>query len=106
MSSLPVARHHAATSLMDPTSVASSSTTAPEGSGLTAWAVFTIGIGHDSPRASIVWVISTSGMGVLLWGLRRSDEDDLTLAGVEVEGGHALHAVHERVEIGRFEVEQ
>ena len=31
-----------------------------------AWAVLTIGIGQDSPRASTVWVISMTGMGVLL----------------------------------------
>ena len=48
-------RHQAAKSLTDPASVARTSTTAPDGRGLTAWAVLTIGIGHDSPRASTVW---------------------------------------------------
>src|SRR6476646_6150438 len=102
---LPVARHQAATSLIDPWSVAISSTVALERRVFIACAVFTIGSGQDRPRASIDWVISMTGMScsfVLQW----SDEDDLALAGIEEEGGHALHAVDERVEVRRFEGEQ
>ena len=62
-----------------------------DGRPLMAWAVFTIGIGHDSPRASTRVAISDRHDSLLR--LERSDEDDLALAGVEIEGGHAFDPV-------------
>ena len=54
--SWPVVRDQAAKSLSDPGSVASTSMSVPDATDLIACAVFTIGIGQDSPRASIVCV--------------------------------------------------
>src|SRR4051812_29957592 len=96
---LPVVRHHAATSFTEPASVASSSIALPGSSSRMAWAVLTIGIGHESPRASIHWVISRTGITVS-FASNRSDEDDVAVAGREVEGGDPFHTVDERIEIG------
>src|SRR3972149_188167 len=101
-SSLPVERHHAAKSLMDPGSVARTSRRVPEAIVLAAWAVRTIGIGHESPRASTLVVISTVSTIRLLPNRDRpdrpyvSDEDQLAFAGIEVEPRHPLDATTER----------
>src|SRR4029079_6681597 len=58
-----------------------------------------------SPRASTAWVISRTGMAVYFLGTG-SDEQDLALAGSEVEGGHPLDAVDERVEIDLLEMQE
>ena len=48
-------------SLSEPASVASTSTSCPEVTDFICWAVLTMGIGHDRPRASTVattvWVV-------------------------------------------------
>ncbi len=61
-SSFPVVRAQAAKSLTDPGSVARTSMRAPEATVLIAWAVLTIGIGHESPRASTQASIERSVM--------------------------------------------
>ena len=99
MSSLPVLRHQAATSLIEPASVARSSMTAPEGKGLTAWAVFRSASGRTSPAGVDRLGDRDDWHGNAPFGLRWSDEDDLACAGVEIEGGHAFHPVDERVEV-------
>src|SRR5581483_3996449 len=101
MSSLPVERHQAAMSLTEPGSVARTSTSAPEGTVRICWAVCTIGIGQDRPRAS-----TTTALVLMAIPALPSDEDDLAVPGLEVERRDAFHPVDERVEVGGLEIEK
>ena len=75
---------------------------APDASVLTACAVCTIGIGHDSPLASTV-VVDLEWWPCVRSPFGPSDEDELALAGVQVEGSDPLDPVDERVEVARVE---
>ena len=102
-SSLPVVRDQAAKSLTDPGSVARTSTRAAGPERLHRLRRL-----HDRHRAGQAAGVDAMRSAELAigWPPSSLDEDDLAVAGIEEEGGDALHAVDERVEVGSVEMEQ
>src|SRR5688572_26590133 len=90
-------------SLVEPGSVARTSMTAPEESGLIASAVLTIGIGHWRPRASRPWAITGGSIGRPFAEL---GEDHRSVGRGEEEGRHALGAIDQWVQLVRLDPEQ
>src|SRR4051812_23409136 len=97
--SLPVLRLHAAKSATAPGSVASTSSSSPWATVFIACAVLTIGIGHFRPRASSCVTVSIGLLSGCVVQHLRSDEDELAGTGIDVEGGNALNAIDEWIQI-------